>query len=186
MLENIRGHSRGSIPPLRMPSLLPHDLCHEWNVSRRLPAQHQQSLCSVSQLCLTLWNPIDCSPLDSSIHGIFLARILEWIVISSSRASSRPRDWTYVSCISRITGGSFITESQGKPIYIYTMEYYLVIKRKEVVKHSIIWMNLEYIMLRERYQTKKAGLVWFNFYEMSRTNKSTETESRSEVFRVRA
>ena len=39
MLENIRGHSRGSIPPLRMPSPLPHDLCHEWNVSRRLPAQ---------------------------------------------------------------------------------------------------------------------------------------------------
>ena len=38
MLENIRGHSRGSIPPLRMPSLLPHDLCHEWNVSRWLPA----------------------------------------------------------------------------------------------------------------------------------------------------
>ena len=38
MLENIRGDSRGSIPPLRMPSLLPHDLCHEWNVSRRLPA----------------------------------------------------------------------------------------------------------------------------------------------------
>ena len=38
MLENIRGHARGSIPPLRMPSPLPHDLCHEWNVSRRLPA----------------------------------------------------------------------------------------------------------------------------------------------------
>ena len=38
MLENIRGDSRGSIPPLRMPSLLPHDLCHERNVSRRLPA----------------------------------------------------------------------------------------------------------------------------------------------------
>ena len=37
MLENIRGDSRGSIPPLCMPSLLPHDLCHEWNVSRRLP-----------------------------------------------------------------------------------------------------------------------------------------------------
>ena len=41
MLENIRGHSRGSIPPLRMPSPLPHDLCHEWNVSRRLPALDQ-------------------------------------------------------------------------------------------------------------------------------------------------
>ena len=38
MLKNIRGHSRGSIPPLHMPSLLLHHLCHEWNVSRRLPA----------------------------------------------------------------------------------------------------------------------------------------------------
>ena len=38
MLKNIREDSRGSIPPLCMPSLLPHDLCHEWNVSRRLPA----------------------------------------------------------------------------------------------------------------------------------------------------
>ena len=38
MLENIQGDSWGSIPPLRMPSLLPHDLCHEWNVSHRLPA----------------------------------------------------------------------------------------------------------------------------------------------------
>ena len=38
MLKNIRGHSRGSIPPLHMPSLLLHHLCHEWNVSCRLPA----------------------------------------------------------------------------------------------------------------------------------------------------
>ena len=40
MLKNIRGDSWGLIPPLRMLSLLPHDLCHEWNVSRRLPALH--------------------------------------------------------------------------------------------------------------------------------------------------
>ena len=33
MLENIRGDSWGTIPPLRMLSLLPHDLCHEWNAS---------------------------------------------------------------------------------------------------------------------------------------------------------
>ena len=33
MLENIRVDSRGSIPHLRMPSLLPHDLCPEWNAS---------------------------------------------------------------------------------------------------------------------------------------------------------
>ena len=50
----------------------------------------------------TLCNPMDCSPLDSSVRGIFQARILEWVVISSSRGSSWPRDWTCVSCVSCI------------------------------------------------------------------------------------
>ena len=35
----------------------------------------------------------------SSVHGIFQARILEWGAISFSRGFSRPRDWTWVSCI---------------------------------------------------------------------------------------
>ena len=37
-----------------------------------------------------------CSPPDSSVHGIFQARILEWVAISFSRRSSQPRDWTQV------------------------------------------------------------------------------------------
>ena len=41
--------------------------------------------------------PVDCSPPNSSIHGILQARILEWIAISFSRGSSQPRDWTQVS-----------------------------------------------------------------------------------------
>ena len=40
--------------------------------------------------CRTLYNPMDCSPQVSSVHGILQARILEWVVISSSRGSSRP------------------------------------------------------------------------------------------------
>ena len=43
---------------------------------------------------------MDCSPPGSSVHGIFQARILEWVAISSSKGSSWPRDWTHVSCIS--------------------------------------------------------------------------------------
>ena len=42
---------------------------------------------------------MDCSLRCSSIHGIFQARILEWVAISFSRGSSRPRDWTWVSSI---------------------------------------------------------------------------------------
>ena len=40
---------------------------------------------SVAQSCLTLCNPMDCSPPGSSIHGIFQAGILEWVTISYSR-----------------------------------------------------------------------------------------------------
>ena len=43
--------------------------------------------------------PVDCSLPDSTIHGIFQVRILEWDAISFSRGSSQPRDWTQVSCI---------------------------------------------------------------------------------------
>jgi len=44
-------------------------------------------VCSVAQSCATLCDPIDCSPPGSSIHGIFQARILEWVAISFSRGS---------------------------------------------------------------------------------------------------
>ena len=46
----------------------------------------------VAQLCLTLCDPMDCSPPGSSVHGILQARILEWVAISFSRGSSQPRD----------------------------------------------------------------------------------------------
>ena len=49
------------------------------------------------QLYLTLYDPMDCILPDSSVRGIILARILEWVAISSSRGSSQSRDWTHVS-----------------------------------------------------------------------------------------
>ena len=47
----------------------------------------------IVQSCLTLCNCMDCSPPDSSVHGILQARIPEWVAIPSSRGSSWPRDW---------------------------------------------------------------------------------------------
>ena len=47
----------------------------------------------VSQSFPTLRDPMDCS-LPASVHGILLARILEWVAISFSRGSFRPRDLT--------------------------------------------------------------------------------------------
>ena len=52
----------------------------------------------------------------SSIHGIFQTRLLEWVAISFSRGSSRPRDWTRVSCI---VGRRFmIWATRGVPSFI--------------------------------------------------------------------
>ena len=56
------------------------------------------SLCvSVTQVCWTLCNPMDCIWSGSSVHGISQARILKWVAISFSSGSSRPRDQTRVS-----------------------------------------------------------------------------------------
>ena len=56
-------------------------------------------VCSVIQSCLTLCNPMHCISPVSSVHEIFQAKILEWVAISSSRGSSQPRAWTWVSCV---------------------------------------------------------------------------------------
>ena len=55
-----------------------------------------------AQLCPILCGPMNCSLPGSSVHGIFQSRILEWVVISSSRPSSQLRDQTCISCVSSI------------------------------------------------------------------------------------
>ena len=104
--------------------------------------------CVCAQLCPTLRELMDCSPPGSSVPGIFLSRILEWVAISSSRESSQPRDGT---CISALAGGSFNTELPGKP----TMEYYSSLKRRDILTCATTWMNLEDTMLSEISQSQK-------------------------------
>ena len=55
---------------------------------------------------------MDCSPPGASVHGIFLATILEWIAISSSRGSSQPRNRTHISCFGSVF---FTTKPLGNP-----------------------------------------------------------------------
>ena len=45
-------------------------------------------VCSAAQSCLTLCDPMDYNPPGSSVHGIFQARMLEWVAVSFSRESS--------------------------------------------------------------------------------------------------
>ena len=96
--------------------------------------EHLNSLAKwseVAQSYPTLCDPMDCSLLRSSVHGIFQARVLEWVAISFSRGSSWPRDRTQVSrTVGRcsvfkiqylfLPGGrlSFRSKSSGLSVYI--------------------------------------------------------------------
>ena len=69
--------------------------------------------------CVRLCNPMDCSLPGSSVHGIFQARVLEWVAISFSRGSSRPRDRTQVS---RIVGRCFTVWATNR-LYCFKSEH---------------------------------------------------------------
>ena len=66
----------------------------------------------------SLW-PIGYSLPDSSIHGIFQARVLEWVAFPFSSRSSQPRDWTQVS---HIVGRCFTVWATGDAYMNYYMK----------------------------------------------------------------
>jgi len=63
------------------------------------------------QSCPTLCDPVDCSLPDSSVHRILQAKILEWVAISFSRGSSKPRDQTHISMFPALAGRFFTTSA---------------------------------------------------------------------------
>ena len=75
--------------------------CAGQGVTRSNMSSLGKCVCARAQSCLTLCDPMDCSPPGSSVHGISQARILEWVAISFFRGSSLSRDQTCVSCIGR-------------------------------------------------------------------------------------
>ena len=95
-----RSNGSGSWLVSRLPSLT----SPTWRGFRCLQNSIKWKWSEVAQSCLTLCDPMDCSLSGSSVHGIFQARVLEWIVISFSRGSSRLRNRTQVS---RIAGRRF-------------------------------------------------------------------------------
>ena len=87
---------------------------HAWALSSRFWFSWLCTLLCCAQLCSTFCNPLDCNPPGSSVHGISQASILEWLVISSSKGSSWPRNRTCVSYVFCIADGFFTTEPPGK------------------------------------------------------------------------
>ena len=74
---------------------------------------------------LTLCDPMDYSPPDSSVHGILQTRILEQIAMPSSRGSSWTRDQTCVSCIA----GGFFTIWATREALCYSENFVFAVKK---------------------------------------------------------
>ena len=86
----------------------------------------------VAQSCPTLCNPMDYSLPGSSVHGIFQARVLEWVAISFSRVSSWPKDQIQVS---RIAGRRFnLWATREAKVYLNTS--YLLPNSKELSQYT--------------------------------------------------
>ena len=90
MSDSVRPHRR---QPTRLP--------HPWDSPGKntgvgchflLQCMKVKSESEVAQSCPTLNNPMDCSPPGSSIHGIFQARVLEWVPLPSPSDSLRPHE----------------------------------------------------------------------------------------------
>ena len=97
----------------------------EENTSGLMCYEREKLKVLVTQLCLTLCDPMDCSPPGSSVHGILQARVTEWVAISFSRACSWHRDWTQVSYLTGISFTVSATSENVLWIYEYQMKYML-------------------------------------------------------------
>ena len=70
-------------------------------------------VCSFAQSCPTLCNPMLCSPLGSSVHGILQARILRWVAMPFSRGSSQPK---YRTGSPALQADSLLLSHWGSPL----------------------------------------------------------------------
>ena len=88
-------------------------------------------------------NPMDCRLPCSSIHGIFQARVLEWVAISFSRGSSRPRDRTRVS---HIVGRHFtICATREVPVserFLAKSSNHIFINNANILAKRYPWLSL--------------------------------------------
>ena len=121
--------------------------------------------CSVAQSCLTVCNPIDCSPPGSSVHGILQARKVEWVPMPSSRGSSQPRGRTLVSCLWHWQVDSLSLCHLGGPILLTYESVFLLSDLKKnfffLIFTKLCWFLPYKVVLVSAIDFNKANQVLF-------------------------
>ena len=128
--------------------------------------------------------PMDCRPPGSSLHGIFQARILEWVAVSFSKGF--PTQGSNLHLL-HWQADSFTTEPLGEPrpcICVYTnftAEWFIIAKQVkqpqclstcEWINYMSYTLTIEYYLAREKLLTH--AIRWMNFE--SRLNKRSQSQ----------
>ena len=106
---------------------------------------HEYFYAKSLQLCLSLCDPMDCSLPGFSVHGILQARILEWVVVPSSRWSSQTRDPTCISYVCGIISPlslSLNEESLVEKVGCLSASWRNVGGRDEIMDENIIYLGI--------------------------------------------
>ena len=140
--------------------------------------------------CLTLYDPVDCSPPGLSVHGTLQARILGRVVMLFSRKSSWPRDQTHVT-VSPASAGRFFTtsatwEAQFQ-VYNIVIQYFYALQNDHHNKSSyplslykvIILLLAIFSMLDKPgcIEHQLALMSWFYRLKKNKKPKNAQCES---------
>ena len=113
--------------------------------------------CLVTQMCLTLCDPVGCSLPVSSVHGILQARILKSVPYPFYKGSSQLRDQTWVSCIT----GRFFT--------IWAIRDALVPQFK--IQYLSFYRHHKYLFIITKYKSIKLRKhIWFWHFNFNTTS----------------
>ena len=139
--------------------------------------------------CLTLSDPVDCSPPGFSVRGILQARMLEWVAMPSSREYSRPRDRTHISCVSwsgRWVLYHWATREVPGSMFLTPVGWLAAVegeRQESAFKERKAWRNTKKCWLEEKKKKKKC---WPAFRPQHSKNtqirKRNCEESRREVY----
>ena len=108
----------------------------------------------IQSLSLTIFDSLDCSPPDSSVHKDFQARKLEWVTISFFRGSSWIRNWTCVSCTGRQILYPLSYQERFKRSQIKALELKSIIMNEKLERLSSKFGHLRLFRLKNRKELK--------------------------------
>ena len=113
-----------------------------------IPIIHLICCYLVDKLCPTPWNPVDCSPPCSSVHGIFQARVLEWgaIALTYSFPDLEPVYWSmsssnfcFLTCTQisqepflKVVGYSHLLKNFPESVVIHTVKGFSIVNKAEI------------------------------------------------------